>query len=238
MSILKSIAIDYLRSILILCMLNEAINEMKKCIKNIVLIIIGMTICGVFFCHFRKTKVQPVYCRELYAELNDTSEQFKCTEVKIEDNENHIRLIFSLRNLDNYDYGLCIDDIIRIRSEVTNYLSGHPENKLAGKLISLQFQTLPGDTFTLSNFNSQKEGLFNDFPFCLCISIPISQYQYFINAISISITVEESDDLILLEKFNRLEYLYLIGPELSSEEKEYIVKLLDNCVIIYNGVKL
>lgn len=212
---------------------------MKKRILCIIIpVILTLTFFGILIKKNSDLKRQPIYCQELYKELNNTSVQYKCSEIKTNDTEESIRFIFNLRDLDEYDRKSCTDDIIRIRNQISAYLSNHPQNDLVKKQISLQFLTLPGDAFEISNFSQQKEGLYNDFHFCSDITIPINQYNYFINAISISIKVEKTDDLILLERFNRLEYLYLIGPELSDEEKEYIVKLLDNCVIVYNGVKL
>lgn len=166
--------------------------------------------------------VQPVYCQELYETLNSTSEQYKCSEIKTDDTEESIRFIFNLRDIDEYDRKACTADMIRIRNQVSSYLSNHLDNDLVEKCISLQFQSLPGDVAAISNFSNQKEGLYNDFPFCLDIRIPLSEYSSFINAYSLSIDIENKEELALLGKFKQLEYLNLIGPDLTDDEIEYV----------------
>lgn len=81
---------------------------------------------------------------------------------------------------------------------------------------------VPGDVAAISNFSNQKEGLYNDFPFCLDIRIPLSEYSSFINAYSLSIDIENKEELALLGKFKQLEYLNLIGPDLTDDEIEYV----------------
>ncbi len=183
-------------------------------------------------------KIQPAYCQELYKELNRTSEQFRCSVITADNNGESIQFVFNLTDIDEYDRQTCTDDMIRIRDQVSVYLANHPHNDLVEKCISLQFQSRPGDVATISNFSNQKDGLYNDFPFCLDIRIPISEYESFINVFSLSIEITNKADLALLGNFKHLEYLNLIGPELTEEEIKYVKDLLNGCVIVYNGSKI
>lgn len=181
-------------------------------------------------------KMQPAYCQELYKELNCTSGQFECTSVSA--NEENIQFVFNLEDLDAYDHWMCTEEMIRIRNQVSEYLSAHPQHDLSEKRIVLQFQTRPGDVASISNYSTKKAGLYNDFPFCLDIRIPISEYESFVNAYSLSVQIEDKGDLPLLGEFKQLEYLNLIVPQLTEEEIAYVQNLLQDCTIVCNGSEI
>ena len=90
----------------------------------------------------------------------------------------------------------------------------NPKNELSSKHIILLFSRFPGDSFNLND-----------------VTVNASNYESFINVFSLSIKIESSEELKILEKFERLEYLKLYGPEISDDEREYLRTTLPDCEI-------
>ena len=175
------------------------------------------------------------YCSDIYKEVNSISGQFRCSEVNYSENLDSVAFIFNLKDRSDYDADKGTTQVIAIRKTMIDYLNNNPQNELSTKRIYLSFQTLPGDSFSLFNFDQNKEGLYNDFPFCYDVTVNASNYESFINVFSLSIKIESSEELKILEKFERLEYLKLYGPEISDDEREYLRTTLPDCEIYYNG---
>ena len=206
---------------------------MKKAL-NIVAPILTVIVLILECSCANKNAVKIDYCSDIYKEVNGISGQFRFSEVDYSENLDSVAFIFNLKDRSDYDADKGTTQVIAIRKTMIDYLNNNPQNELNTKRIYLSFQTLPGDSFSLFNFDHNKEGLYNDFPFCYDVTVNSSNYESFINAFSLSIKIESSDELKILEKFERLEYLNLYGPEISDDEREYIRNTLPDCEIYYN----
>lgn len=207
--------------------MKKALNIVAP-ILTVIVLILG---CSCAY----KNAVKLDYCSDIYKEVNSISGQFRCSEVNYSENLDSVAFIFNLKDRSDYDADKGTTQVIAIRKTMIDYLNNNPQNELSTKRIYLSFQTLPGDSFSLFNFDQNKEGLYNDFPFCYDTTVTVSNYESFINAFSLSIKIESSEELKILEKFERLEYLKLKGPEISDDEREYLRTTLPDSEIYYNG---
>lgn len=207
---------------------------MKKAL-NIVAPILTVIVLILECSCVNKSNSCPDYCKDIYKSLTKTTGLFRCSHIKYEEQSDSVYFYFEADKDAKYSKETETDDIITKRKIITDYLYKNPKNVLSSQHIILLFSRFPGDSFNLNNFNENKEGLYNDFPFCYGLTVNASNYESFINAFSLSIKIESSDELKILEKFERLEYLNLYGPEISDDEREYIRNTLPDCEIYYNG---
>lgn len=209
---------------------------MKKAIliTGIFIIILG----GVIMRFCKSNSIKPGYCTEIFYKLNKETKLYKCTSIKTENDNKLIKFVFNLKDDEDYDFESCKVDMIASRNLMVNYLSENTNCELNKKQIVLLFQPKPGETYSVSNFISNRTGIYNDFPFCYDIEVNSSNYKEFTNAITLKLNISEIKELSILEDFDRLEYISISGPIINDREKLYIVRTLNDCVVLYNGERL
>lgn len=207
--------------------MKKALNIVSP-ILTVIVLILGCSCAN-------KNDSCPDYCKDIYKSLTKTTGLFRCSHIKYDEQDDSVHFYFEANKDAEYSKETETDDVIKKRKIITNYLYKNPKNELSSKHIILLFSRFPGDSFNLNNFNEKKEGLYNDFPFCYDVTVNASNYESFINVFSLSIKIESSEELKILEKFERLEYLKLYGPEISDDERDYLRTTLPDCEIYYNG---
>ncbi|MCR4889257.1 MAG: hypothetical protein K5979_08795 [Ruminococcus sp.] len=209
---------------------------MKKLLNIIAVMLTVFIFTG---CSYNsEDNVELDYCKDIYKSLNKVSSSFECISIRsicYDKNEDVVEFRFDLKSKREVDEKKDIDDYIPIRKKVIEYLSQNPQNELNNQKIELVFQFQAGEVHSIYNYSFAKKGLYNDFPFCNSIPIYASNYKDFTDAIYLSMKIENTNDLQVLENFNKLEYLILDGIDISDNDKAYIRNTLPDCKVYYNG---
>lgn len=180
--------------------------------------------------------VEVDYCEDIGKKLKSLHlNQFQCNIIKYGDTIKNINFSFCLKNYDDYDAYECCEDIVKVRNLITNYLHQNPTNDMNNNLISFQFQTLPGDSICMKNYNDNQFVVSSEFLYFSYLYIPISSANEFWDAKVIGLRVDEKEELALLKKWKNLEKIYLTKKNFTEEEKEYLLNIIPNCTIICNG---
>jgi hypothetical protein len=180
------------------------------------------------------------YCRVIGNQIQDLkTQQFQLNLIDYGDTEEIVIFHFSLKNKSKYNHNQCIEDISIIKKTITEFLNQNTLNKLNSSSVAFIFQTLPGDSISMFNYNNN-EKMINpaQFQFFSSLNVSLSSAIDFYDAKTIDIKVDEKEKLYLLENFKNLERVYLSGEDLTEDEKIYLINILPDCKIIYNGISI
>jgi hypothetical protein len=206
----------------------------------------------IFFCFFcvlsfilaslskNRANIKVSYCRVIGNQIQDLkTQQFQLNLIDYGDTEEIVIFHFSLKNKSKYNHNQCIEDISIIKKTITEFLNQNTLNKLNSSSVAFIFQTLPGDSISMFNYNNN-EKIINpaQFQFFSSLNVSLSSAIDFYDAKTIDIKVDEKEKLYLLENFKNLERVYLSGEDLTEDEKIYLINILPDCKIIYNGISI
>lgn len=156
----------------------------------------------------------------------------------IKENSNYIRFDFSLieNDFNKYSKNEAMNDIYKIREKIADYLKN---NQLNDNFITIVFNTFPGDNISVFNYNFL-ENSNSIFPSTLnyfrYLDVDyLSSIERLKEAHIINGWVSKIDNLSIFEDFKNLERLEIYSQKLTHEEQIYLLKVLPNCIIIWNG---
>lgn len=205
-------------------------------IISFILVILIVAIMLVF--KVRYVYIDLDYCKELGRKLFWLNlNQFYCSSIDNADNQ-HIQFYFRLNDYDDYSESECVKDIAKVRNTIAEYLNNNPHNELNNQLIICTFETFPGETMYMYNYNfkiERESQLPEDFMYYQYLSVNLSYAQEFSDARIIELKVDESDDITVLENWGNLECLNISGKGLTEENQKYLCEILPDCTIICNG---
>ena len=211
--------------------------------KRIVIIFICfLCVFGIasIFLLKQRANIKVDYCKSIGKEIENLRlEQFQLNIIDYGDTQEYIIFHFGLKDKSKFDHDECINDISLVRNTAAQWLNDNISSELNNKNVAFIFQTLPGDSISMFNYNN-KERLVNpaQFQFFSCLNVNASAAIDFIDAKIIDIRINENDRLDFLIDFKSLEQVYLNGKNLTKDEKEYLNNILPDCVIICNGVTI
>jgi hypothetical protein len=170
------------------------------------------------------------FCEEVGREISRLNlQQFHCESIK---GCNQITFYFVLNDYDDYSEKECINDIIKVRTLITEYLKNHPNNKLSNSRVMFVFETFPGDGIYMYNYDyNDKERISDGFDYFYHLFADITLVDSLKDVRVIDLRINSTDQLHMLEDWNNLERLNIVGYEMSKEEQEYLVGILPECTI-------
>ena len=213
-------------------------TKLKKIIFAVISFILVILIAiVVFMFRIRHVYIDLDYCKEIGQKLGWLDlEQFCCGSIENFDDSLEVLFSFDLKEFIEYDRDKCISDIAEVRNTVTNYMNNHPSNELNNKRIAFIFHLFPGDAICMYNFHGEENPIQPDkFQYFEWLYVPLSSAQEFSDARIIELTVDENDDITVLEDWENLEKLRIGVKCLTEEKQEYLCEILPDCTIICNG---
>lgn len=209
--------------------------------KKKIVIILAIFILCIYIVKVFPARTDLNYCKEIAFWVNFIGMENARCNVIFEENE-IIYFSGEIRNVskgENEGY----ESLLKIRKYVTDYLNKHPENMLNTKKIVIDFQTYPGESVSVSNYDNITDDTMRN-------STDFSYYNgLFVKNASIlseldnprvikSVSIENIDDLLFVEQWNELYYIHFWGQELSDEQKKYLCSHLTNCDIYVSNQKI
>lgn len=210
--------------------------------RKVIISICFLCIFGIisFFLLRQRANIKVDYCKSIGREIEILKlEQFQLNIIDYGDTQEYIIFHFGLKDKSKFNQDECVSDISLVRNTVMEWLNDNITSELNTKNVAFIFQTLPGDSISMFNYNN-KERLINpaQFQFFSCLNVNASAAIDFIDAKIIDIRINENDRLDFLRDFKNLEKVYLNGKDLTKDEKEYLNNILPDCVVICNGITL
>ncbi len=212
----------------------------KKLIITIFICLLCILGTALVFLLKHRANIKVDYCKGIGKQIENLKlKQFQLNVIDYGDTQENVIFYFNLKNKSKFNHDECVEDISIVRNIVTEFLNQNPSNKLNNRLVAFVFQTLPGDSISMFNYNNN-EKLINpaQFHFFSFLNVNLSSATDFYDAKIIDIKVDEKEKLYLLKNFKNLEKVYLNGKVLTEDEKKYLLNILPNCMIICNGVSI
>lgn len=210
-------------------------NKTKKIIIVAVSIII-VIFMGVFIVYHQvSTKLS--YCKNIGMEMGWLNlEQFKCCSITEKgDNNDEICFLFKLQPFTDYNEKEGYKDVIKAKEVVRKYLKDNPDNELNNRKITLRFNTYADEYIYVKNYTSTDDlQTIGEFAYYGGFYVPLSDSEKYSDARTITLMLDENDDVSVLEKWNNLEYLNISGNLLTEEQQKYLSEILPNCTLAYN----
>lgn len=209
----------------------------KKTIA-ILLCVISLLAIGVWIIldKYNKPNIEVSFCKSVGKELTKENLEFYRLSY-IKETEQGICFCFSVKEYENFEYSKCLPDMINVKKGIENYCKNNPDNELNYKLINVRFDTFPGDII-LGMSNNRGNEVFTQpvvLSFFSNVETSIVDAEGIKDARTIGFVIKSFEELKHLEQWNNLEFTEIIGPELTEEQMNYVISILPNCEIIYNG---
>ena len=185
-----------------------------------------------------KVKTELKYCKEIAGEINHIGlSQYYCANIRewgiIEFNFFAFQTCFHSSPLyKEYSYDEGVEDMIKVKNYLTDYLEQHPENELNEKKIMLRFtwkQNVDyGDTRIYNyNFWTRDKGVEDEFVDAKDFSYiqdirtdHMSILEGFENIRVISVDINYVDSYECLKGWNNLQYICVHGGGNKNEEEK------------------
>ena len=210
---------------------------MKK-LKVILMSLISLVLLlgMITYYRYRQPYVEVSYCKGISKKLKKLDlEYYILSSVKYAVNDTEIRFFYDLKDYDDFEESKCVYDIIKVRNSLQKYIETENTNCLNTQRISIQFNTLPGDySFLVSNYYGENATP-EEFVYYSSLHTDISNAAELCDAKRIGFNISSAEELKLLENWENLEYINVIGPDISIQEKQYMSDILPECQIIYNN---
>lgn len=214
------------------------LNKEKKQILFFIILIIFVLGTYIYLIVPSKAHTNIVYCEELAEEINWIGNaQLRCVEISEQEDEVIFYCEFNEKlGLNKYSADKYTVDMIKMKNAIVKYMIEHPQNELNSKKIKCIFNTLPGDSQCIYNYNyltKEKVSDSKNFAYFEFVDTKhISSIEGLGNACSMIVYAEEIDTLDFFKEWTNLKYLRLICLNITEEQVSYLKELLPDCEIV------
>lgn len=182
------------------------------------------------------------YCKDIAKKINRIgNSQFYCKS--IEERDDVILFYFRSGKADitspfrqEYSEDGGIEDVVKIKNFIVNYLNEHPESELNGKKMEFDFHIIHDISFQMYNYNYMKnEGVEDakDFLYFEHLGMEhVSVLEEMGNACVIEASVWHMDDYDFLRNWDALQYVHISTHDLTEEQKQELKEMLPvDCIL-------
>lgn len=126
---------------------------------SIIFVFVLFIICSALLLLLRnKASIKVDYCTNIGKRIENLKlKQFQLSIIDYEDTHEKVIFYFHLKNKNEYNNDECVEDISKVRKYVTAYLNENNSNELNNKMVKFIFETLPGDSISMSNYNNNEK---------------------------------------------------------------------------------